>query len=560
MLEMKLRRAATVLLESAIRIAPPHARDWGLAMMGELSHVEGTWAPTVWAIGSSSVLARHALVSLIVPDRRDGGLVPDGGLFAKSVPLRQAALVTGGVCVLAAFLFFAASPFRQAFGVAMEPLSYVYQMASHNQQPGLEDLAKQAEIRHDPEGLAFCAASLMKPGENTRMAEEAVRLDPNLIWVYAVIALRQPGFPENSPWLDKLERWDSQNALFYLIKAESIAYVSFYRRRPSPLTQEQEQAWQRAMAAAFHSPKYDDYLDRVAQLNRLVVPRYGFYDPFEVVGRDRTDMPAHALENSERFAQLLLHSGAALEAKGDRKGGREQYWTVARFGQLIDSQGRTDREHWMGTTLQAMAYRQLQASAEKEGNQPEAGIFGYLAAKADLVKGERPIFPKQSAFGRDSSERNAAVVKISGLMILIFSGLVAMTTSILILGSRRTAWPAVQRAKPLATFVVLTSAVGLLFSSITLYLTYRPYWFIFQAAIQSGERVPTRDLHEFLGATWNLPGVPLHTYLSLDPLICSCLLSYRFYVWAGAALLGLVSLGIILLRQIQPRPWVDVAL
>ena len=161
-------------------------------------------------------------------------------------------------------------------------------------------------MRHDPEGLAFCAVRLQDPRESARLAEEAVRLDPNLLWVYAVVGMRNPGLPETGPWVEKLEQWDPQNALFHLITAESIEQAHFRRGVWTPPTQEQERAWQSAMAAAFQSPKFDDYLDRVAQLNRRVVPRYGFYDPYEVESRDRIDLPVHAFQNSERFAKLLL--------------------------------------------------------------------------------------------------------------------------------------------------------------------------------------------------------------------------------------------------------------
>jgi hypothetical protein len=59
-------------------------------------------------------------------------------------------------------------------------------------------------------------------------------------------------------------------------------------------------------------------------------------------------------------------------------------------------------------------------------------------------------------------------------MILIFSGMAVIATSILLAGSRPGARPAAQRARPVATMIVVTSAVGLLFSCVTLYLTYRP--------------------------------------------------------------------------------------
>ncbi len=554
MLEVQLRRAAAVLLESAIRIAPPDTRDWGQAMRGELSHVEGSWAAAMWALGGSSVLAKEAVVSLVIPGRR---LVPDGGIFAKSATLRKAALALGGGCVLASLLFFAAPPFRQAFEVALEPWHHLFQGASSNSQPGIEALAQRAEMRHDSEGLAFCAVRVQDPHESARLAEEAVRLDPNLLWVYAAVGMRNPGLPETGTWVEKLERWDPQNALFHLIAAEAIERTHYRRGVWSPPTQEQEQAWQAAMSAAFQSSKFDDYLDRVAQLNRRVLPRYSFYDPYEVVSRDSLDLPIHAFQNSERFANSLLNDGAVLDAHGERSAGRDKYWTVARFGQLIDAQGHTGLEHWMGTSLQAMAYQHLQASAQREGNRAEAALFGYLAAKFDPVQGKRADFPGESAFGLATSERNAAVVEISALMILVFVGLLAIALSILIVGSRRGARVAAKRARPVATIVVMTTAVGALFSSITLYLTYRPYWYIFQSAILSGERVQTRDLGAFLNAIKMPLGLSPRADISLwNALLYSGSPTFLFYVWTGVTLLGVSGLILILLRHLLGRPHV----
>ncbi len=558
MLETPLRKAATTLLESAIRIAPPEAREWGQAMRGELNYVEGPWAAVMWALGGASVMAKRALVSLFIPGQ---GIAPDDELFASNISLRKAALVASAGCVLGGLLFFGAPPFRQAFRVAMRPWTFAFQIASRNFQPGFETLAKRAEGNHDPEGLAFCAVRLQKSGASARLADEAVRLDSNLVWVYAVVGLRHPELSEIGPWVEKLERWDPQNALFHLIQAESIERAHFRRGEWSQPSEAQSQAWQSAMAAAFQSPKFDDYLDRVAQLNRRVVPRYGFYDPYEVQARDEFDLPASAFENSERFAKSLLHSGADLEARGNRKDARAKYWAVARFGEVIDSQGRTAFEHWAGTTLQSMAYKQLQTSFVTGGDQAAAAHFGYLAAKFDPVRGEHAGFPGESAFGLYVSSRNAAVVVVSGLMIIVFAGLVMVAASFLIVSSRRGIWPAVQRSKPMATIVVLAGAAGLLFSSITLYLTYRPYWYIFQRAIQIGGRSQTRDLREFLMATQMPPGVPPRPFL--DAFLYAGSPSFLFYVWTGVTLLGVIGLVLIFLRHflshirangLQPRP------
>ena len=361
--------------------------------------------------------------------------------------------------------------------------------------------------------------------------------------------MRHPELNETRAWVEKLQRWDPQNALFPLITAESLERATLHGAKSSVSTQEEELAWQSAMSAAFQSPKFDDFLDRVAQLNRRVVPRYGFYDPYEVQSREQIDLPDFVVKNCERYAQSLLLRGAGLESKGDRTGGRNQYWTVARFGQMIDTQGRTGREHWMGTTLQGMAYRQLQASSEKAGNQAEAALFGYLVAKFDPARGTHAGPAGESAFGRDTSERNAAVVEISGLMILLFSGLMVIALSILIAGSRRKARSTAKRAKPVATIVVLASAVGVLFSSITLYLTYRPYWYIFHSAILSGDGLQARDLQEFLTSMQALPGFSHRLHVVMVALLYSGSPSFLFYVWVGVTLLGISGLALIVIRH-----------
>jgi len=148
--------------------------------------------------------------------------------------------------------------------------------------------------------------------------------------------------------------------------------------------------------------------------------------------------------------------------------------------------------------------------------------------------------------------RNAAVVEVSGLMILVFSGLLVVAASTLIAGRRRAAGSTIQRARPVAAMIVLTSALGLLFSSITLYLTYRPYWYIFQAAVLNGGRAQTRDLSDFLMATHFWPGVPsgalLHAFLYAGSP------SFLFYVWMGVTLLGVIGLAAIFLRHFFAHP------
>jgi hypothetical protein len=386
MLETHLRQAATVLLETAIRIAPPDSREWGQAMCGELSYVEGQWASLMWALGGATVMAKQALISLLLPGRRGQSITPDGGLFAKSVSLRKAALVTSAGFILASLLFFAAPPFRQAVRVSLAGWNELLHVTERNGQVRLRTLAKQAEARHDPEGLVFAAARLSDRTESARLAEEAVRLDPNLIWVYAVVAVRSPQLAEIQAWLPRLERWDPHNALFHFIKAESCDINRVTKTRYSPLKESQDvmasdPAWRQAMAAAFASPKFDEYLDQLRELDRRVVRRYGFNDPEELLSGEERDLPSYNFSDCLSFAGSILQSGYDLEIKGDRKGAAEKYWSVARFGQTLESQGHTDVEYNLGLSLQIGAYKQLQKLSEKGGNANEAALFAYLTGR-----------------------------------------------------------------------------------------------------------------------------------------------------------------------------------
>jgi len=557
MLAAHLRQAATVILEIAIRIAPPGARYWGQAMRAELGYIEGSWAAVNWALGGASVMAKHALLSLLIPGRR--GITPGDELFARNISLRKALLAGAAAFVLVALLFFAAPPFRQGLRVSLAAWHCVFGVTAADTQPELRELSERAKSRHDPEGLAFAAARTHDDRESAQLAEEAVHLDPTLIWVYAVVAVRHPELPEIGQWLPQLERRDPRNALLHLTAAESID--SDLVGQASKLSPEEERkkfagdpAWQSAMAAAFASPGFDDYLDRLKELDRRVVSRYRLNNPYEVLFAEENGLPAYADSDSQRFAKSLLVSGEKLEARGDIKGAAEQYWTVAHFGQVMDSQGDTRGERGLGTSLQAMAYRQLQTLSERAGHGAEATLFAYLAGKFGPRQGtgielarNAPVGAKVAynwAFGQSVSSRNAAVLQISGLMMLIFSGLVVVAASVLIVGSRRGGQTGARRAKAMATVSVLAGAVGFLVSSATVYLTYRPYWYIFQRAVLTGDTSQTGDLRAFLMATQTLPGVPgsgdLYARIPV-------------YFWTGVTVLGFVSLGFILLRHFLGR-------
>ena len=86
------RTVAIALLRFAIWIAPHDTHDWGHAMLNELNHVEGNWSALIWSLGGVGVLAKHAIVALILPGTHRRIVSTASELFAKEPRMRKITL------------------------------------------------------------------------------------------------------------------------------------------------------------------------------------------------------------------------------------------------------------------------------------------------------------------------------------------------------------------------------------------------------------------------------------------------------------------------------------
>jgi hypothetical protein len=163
----------------------------------------------------------------------------------------------------------------------------------------LKAIARQAEQEHDAGGIAFVAARLWDDmPESSRLAEEAVHLDPKLTWLYAVVPGQFSSGTQTDLWVRDLQKYDPQNALPYFIIAAKINSELFRTKRIIPRLHDEPSAWQNAMAAAFQSPKFDNYCSQLKALEHKVVLRYSFDDPSRRldcrgVWRPNGDTPPH---------------------------------------------------------------------------------------------------------------------------------------------------------------------------------------------------------------------------------------------------------------------------
>jgi hypothetical protein len=513
-------------------------------MLSELNHVEGSWSALLWAIGGAGVLAKHAMLAVILPGSHRPTVSSASELFAQEGPVRKTTLAATSACTVASLLFFLAPVFRQAFHVSLVQwhnvihVKSVFDMQGPDPDPELETVARKAEKNYDAEGLAFAATRTTNQSESARLAEKAVHLDPKLTWIYAVVAVQYPSLPEINQWVPLLQQSDPQNALPNFIVAEKIDIDQVVRGKIPHRMEEQPAAWQNAMAAAFQSPKLDNYLARLTELDRRVLLRYRVNDPFQSLCDDRGyGLPSYAAWDSSRYANSLLESGQTLEVRSDRKGAFEKYLTVARFGQMVGPAGR----FFLRTELQE-AYKRLGAISKEEGNKVEAAFYTSLADQTDRAQHEERISLRKRFKGSDVSHWNAFLVRASGLLIL-FSGGLLLTCALAVIVRGKSFRLSALRPSRWTLAVGLCGAIGALLSSAVLYVSYRPYAEILQRFIRNGDETSLPELSSFLDTT----RLPLGVQGFLD------VWTFVFYFWFGVVLLCILALLVAVLRRFQHR-------
>ncbi len=554
-------RLSALILRASIRLAPKDAREWGNAALGELYHVEGNWAAVAWALGGASVLLKQTLIAIVMPWRTRQALHA-GNPLTREARMHKASLITVCTCLAAALLFFLMPVFQQAFRVSLAQWHDVFHVDQRqlNRQPELEAFARRAEKNRDAEGMAFVAVRLRDGVESVRLANEAVRLDPKLIWILGVVGARHANESGVVEWAQKLEQWDPGNALPYLILAqrsslEHISDGSFFLQ-PNPSA-----AWTDAMAAAFNSNRIDDYTDRLRALDRTVALRYNFNDPYFVIGGvDEYNLPTYTAWDSQRYAKMTIASGGALEARGDLKGAIEKYLEVAHFVYLFDPYTHSTFTWLVGPNVPDL-YRRLADAYKKIGIGAQSVYFSNLATKVEQyrLRMRSEIESRNSIFG--VTPWNALVVEISDAGMLASFCLLLMAL-IVTLAQRGTLNPRKLQIGPIPTGLGFLGSVGLLVSSVTLYVTYRSYAAIYTRFLQTGDTSQLKTLSEFLELTRSPIGTQFLSFKSRPhgPVVLGPYISvhtFTFYFWLAVIVLGVASLAVIagrhLLKRHSPR-------
>jgi hypothetical protein len=549
------RSVAIALLRFAIWIAPHDTHDWGRGMLSELNHVEGNWSALIWSLGGAGVLAKHAIVAMIFPGSHRRTVSTASELFDKEIPMRKTTLAVIASCVAASLLFFLAPTFRQAFRVSLAQWHTVFNVKHSfgypSPDPELDALAKKAEHNQDAEAIAYAAVRYPNAIQRARLADEAVHLDPNLTWLYAVGGTAYLSPSEIDRRVSLLKQWDPQNALPHLFAAQKIGAPVAYSKEFPLGKLEQNPAWEKEMDAAFQSPKLYNYLDRQKQLDQRVLARYRLEDPFQAAsGDDRYGFPNYGVGECSLYAQSLLESGKSLESRGDRMAAFEKYLVVARFGQMIS----IDNEFiFLIRKEMKEAYGRLAALSQTEGNGEAASFYASLADQFDKAADRQRLLLRSRIQGNDVSHWNAFLVRLSGLLMIFCAALLLVCMLGVLVRSRSFSLSSLRPSR-LTLALGCGAAVGSLLSSAVLFVSYWPYSELLQRFLSRGDDSGMSELSAFLRDAQH----PLGSRYSLGTWVVSSSMMV-FYFWFAVTVLCALAILLAVFRHYQTRLRVGAA-
>jgi hypothetical protein len=550
------REFAERLVRAGIRVAPAESREWGRAILGELSCASSDWEALRWAIGGVGVLLENRIKAILFGDGAEKEDGPGADLSKTETVMRRIAFVTIGLCIAAMTLIFVAPAGRRAFQVSLAQWQSIFFAAGEHevasQAARLEALAKRAEDAHDADGVAFAALHHPDEREGARLADRAVEIDSRLTWIYGVAATNDPYLPVE-PWATKLKSYDPQNALPYFLTTERIDMQRVVRGEKVGAVNDETPDWKAAMAAAYESPTLDNYSSRMLELDRRVMGRYGWTDA--TVMQSEYDylmptygaysLPTYASWDGSIYAKSVMQSAASLDATGDRKGAAERLAAVARFGEMFSAiHARTS----MAPVLRE-AYERLSALSAKDGNYAQAQLFSMYANRVDeRVKSDKQnlewVFASENVFAR-----GANTVKIAGIVALLSAGVLVILGIVLITRLFAAGWKEFRVSRVVANLSA-AAAAALLGSTVAIYLAYRPYAEILQAFIRTGDRRQLPELYAFLDQTSMALGAHANGVVP----------GRVFDFWLGVAVLGVVVSVVALARRIVHRSAGDVVI
>jgi hypothetical protein len=406
-------RWARWALNFAARHWPHETRDWGLALAAEVDEATTPIDALRWSAGGIIFFARASLLeawkwlNLPVGGSQNGvsGEPLDSSLMPRRSRLFTVAVLTTTVMMLS----FPSG--REA--VRTVRASWHDFVLSPSDRQTLDRLAARAEKEKDAETLAFVALSRDTLEDVTHenlvhfeaLADRAVTIDPNLVWIYGVSHRAIYGHPREEIF-ERLRSFDPENAVPDLLAATAIrqAHLRGNSDRGSKQVQQLEtlmavdqnrvqlekletllagdQKWIGLMERAFAARKYDSYFLRQYELTRTVWSREGCFSP-QVIFWGTVGHAVPDFLNLRTFSKIKTIEAREAFAAGHFQQGEELLGAVNAFGIQMASESQTDIEKSIGMTLSRQASQELVNLETNAGRRVEAQKYQTRAEQLD---------------------------------------------------------------------------------------------------------------------------------------------------------------------------------
>ena len=445
---------------------------------------------------------------------------------------------------------------RQALGSLRS--AYTHTEWEPAQRSSVKKLRAISSSNRDPQLLALLSLLSDDDAERLRLSEEAIEKDPSLTWLDYEQSLlpandltKQTYLPAGR--LERLQKWDPQNAVPHLLAAEIISKPA--RReafdaamRGSHIVWEerlaQDPRWLSEMSAAFSSPKYDSYTTQTIELIQNVRSKFPVGDPdiaLFVLTRKRIVQ----FDVLRVYANMLMDRGAAHVKAGNSKEAIASYSQVLQFSQRMMLGRELPIGEYFAQGMGEKACEKLLALYESTGRKNEASLVSFQLAQ---WKAERdPKLMRHIPFHYRQAQWNSIawsglLINLAGVALLVLVP-VALLSFFLVLWRRKVALQNRGRIDFWASIFADGTPWLLLASSLLVYFTYHPYARLCDAFLKGGSTSP--DMETFVAAALVPHAIPDKIGLIRDP--------YSF--WLGATSLLCLFVVFLLWRMtIRRKP------
>jgi len=371
---------------------PDENKAWGMAFAAEAVAIDSPQKQFRWLAGGIAVLLRQSCKSFLGSLGRPIGVAPADLLGGGARPPGRAPRTPR--VVLALLLVFVVALFAQpATRAVFRSVSEAYtergwDPSNWSEVRRVQSLARNnlGERTRHAQLLAFASLLYEEEVQRLAFADAAIKSEPGLTWIDS----QNVGLPFNDATnqhplsadrIDRLISSDPENAMLYLLRAESIATT--YRQKdaqndPKALhiatwgsAASADPGWLAAMGAAFRAPHYDAYDKKLFLLSRDVMERYSVNDP-RILSAMLGRRPINQYLAIDSYTKILVSRASEAQGTGHTDTAIKDYSLVLNFAQHLRAGNFYRVEAWIANDIESRVYPLLQSAYETSGQHRQA--------------------------------------------------------------------------------------------------------------------------------------------------------------------------------------------